>query len=578
MALFNQLFMQKIFVVVVLALLGNYITVSAQLISIETDKAIYKPGEKVTFHITCPPANLHARYYHLSRVIGKEIIKDTTWTWSPPPDNFTGYLVEIFKKNPNHDSLVATIAVDVSSDWSKFPRYGFLSHFDSKTKKDMDAVINNLNRHHINGIQFYDWMDKHHQPLAGTPQNPAAQWKDIANRDTYKHTIDGYISRAHDKGMMAMFYNLCYGALTGCYLDGVKDEWIMYRDSVHKKMDMYDLPEPMFKSDIYFIDPSNKDWQQYLVSKNKDVYSVYDFDGFHIDQVGNRDGRLYTFKGDTIDLPAGFKSFITSMKIAEPSKKLVFNAVNQYGQKGNIAKSPVDFLYTEAWNGNEEYKDLARIIRDNYHFSNGKSTILAAYLNYNKASSEGPFNTPGVLLADAVIFAFGGAHIELGEHMLGKEYFPNNNLSMDSTLQSSLVNYYDFMTAYENLLRVGGNFNKIEITCTKSKMDLDHWPAGPGKVAVQSKLVGNKQVIHLLNFTGNTHMNWRDTDGTKPVPPLIRGAELSVKYSGKATKVWLASPDSNGGKPESLSFKQMGDTITFTVPAIAYWDMIVIEK
>jgi dextranase len=73
-------------------------------------------------------------------------------------------------------------------------------------------------------------------------------------------------------------------------------------------------------------------------------------------------------------------------------------------------------------------------------------------------------------------------------------------------------------------------------------------------------------------------MNWRDTDGTQPVPPLIRGAELSVKYSGKATKVWLASPDSNGGKPESLSFKQMGDTITFTVPAIAYWDMIVIEK
>jgi dextranase len=570
--------MHKNFIIGLMTLLGSHTIVAAQPPSIETDKAIYKPGEKVSFHITCPPANLHARYYHLSQVIGEEIIKDTTWTWSPPPDNFTGYLVEIFKKNPNHDFLVATIAVDVSSDWSKFPRYGFLSRFDSKTKEEMDAVIKNLNRHHINGLQFYDWMDKHHQPLAGTPQNPAAQWKDIANRDTYKHTIDGYISRAHDKGMMAMFYNLCYGALTGYRLDGVKDEWIMYRDSVHKKMDMYDLPEPMFKSDIYFIDPSNNDWQQYMVSKNKDVYSVYDFDGFHIDQVGNRDGRLYNYNADTIDLPAGFKSFITSMKKAEPFKKLVFNAVNQYGQKGNIAKSPVDFLYTEAWNGNEEYKDLARIIRDNYHFSNGKSTILAAYLNYNKASSKGTFNTPGVLLADAVIFAFGGAHIELGEHMLGKEYFPNNNLSMDSTLQSSLVKYYDFMTAYENLLRGGGDFNDIAITCTNSKIDLDQWPADAGKVAVQGKLVGKKQVIHLFNFTANRHMNWRDTDGIQPVPPLIKEVRLSVKFQEKASKVWLASPDTNGGKPESLSFKQMGDTITFTAPSLAYWDMIVIEK
>ena len=73
-------------------------------------------------------------------------------------------------------------------------------------------------------------------------------------------------------------------------------------------------------------------------------------------------------------------------------------------------------------------------------------------------------------------------------------------------------------------------------------------------------------------------MNWRDTDGTQPYPPLIKSARLSVKFQGKASKVWIASPDKAGGKPESLTFKQKGDSIQFTIPSLEYWDMIVIEK
>ena len=49
-------------------------------------------------------------------------------------------------------------------------------------------------------------------------------------------------------------------------------------------------------------------------------------------------------------------------------------------------------------------------------------------MNYNKADNRGEFNTPGVLLTDAVMFALGGSHLELGgDHMLCKEYFPNEN-------------------------------------------------------------------------------------------------------------------------------------------------------
>lgn len=57
-----------------------------------------------------------------------------------------------------------------------------------------------------------------------------------------------------------------------------------------------------------------------------------------------------------------------------------------------------------------------------------------------------------MLLTDAVIFALGGAHLELGEHMLCSEYFPNTDIVMSSTLKDDLVWYYDFLVGYENLV------------------------------------------------------------------------------------------------------------------------------
>ena len=45
-------------------------------------------------------------------------------------------------------------ALDVSSNWAKFPRYGYIANYDAETP----AVewIRELNRYHINGLLFYD--------------------------------------------------------------------------------------------------------------------------------------------------------------------------------------------------------------------------------------------------------------------------------------------------------------------------------------------------------------------------------------------------------------------------------------
>ena len=547
-------------------------------ISIHTDKSIYKPGEKVNFTIDkILPGEAKIRYRYLDDLISEVSLAATNWQWAPPVTDHKGYLVDIYATIEGVEKVYGSIAVDVSSDWTKFPRYGFLSKYGQLADADMENIIRNLSRHHINGIQFQDWHYKHHMPLAGTVASPHNFWKDIANRDNYLSTVKGYISKAHAKNIKTMSYNLAFGALNDASADGVQEQWYLFKDKTHTLKDAHPLPKPPFKSDIYLVDPSNISWQQYLIEKNNDVYDVFDFDGFHIDQLGDR-GNLYRYDGSAINLAASYKPFIEAMKTASPLKKVVMNAVNQYGQQTGIAESPVDFLYTEVWSGNEGYKDLAKIILDNNNYSNNSlNTVLAAYMNYNLANSPGYFNTPGVLLTDAVIFAFGGSHLELGEHMLGKEYFPNNNLQMKDDLKSSLINYYDFLVAYQNLLRDGGNFNLPAVSCTNNVMSVNNWPPEMGKVAVVGKVFNDKQVLHLINFSHANSLDWRDTNGTQNIPQTKSDAMLEFITSKKVTKVWMASPDIQHGTAISLPFNQDGDKVTWKLPVLKYWDIIVIE-
>lgn len=540
-----------------------------------TDKAVYAPGQTVTFTINKNiPAGAKIRYRKLFETIAETPFSSKSWKWTTPLSDFTGYMVDVYTKENGQDKIQASIGVDVSSDYSKFPRNGFLSKFGVMTNEEMQVVVSNLNRYHINIVQFYDWEYKHHLPLAGTVSSPAAQWKDIANRDTYLSTVKGYVNISHNCGMKSLFYNLAYGALNDAASDGVLSQWYIYKDANQTNRDYLPLGSP-FKSGINLLDPSNTGWQQYISAKNNEVYSVFNFDGYQVDQLGDR-GMTYTAAGNPLNLSAAFQPFLQAMKNAAPSKHLVMNAVNQYGQQG-IAQSPVDFLYSEVWSPNEEYKDLASIIQYNDGLTvNGKKTVLAAYMNYDLANGSGYFNTPGVLLTDAVIFAFGGSHLELGEHMLGKEYFPNENLQMKPELKTSITSYYDFLVAYENLLRDGGSFNTLSINCSNNKVVLNTWPPQKGQVSVVGKDFTNRQVLHFLNFISATSMNWRDTNGTQPEPNIITDAKIDFTTTKTVNKIWYASPD-DSGVAKQLNFTQTGNTVSFTVPSLQYWDMVVVE-
>lgn len=548
-------------------------------VQLSTDKAAYKPGE--TVHLSLNKrldAQVTIRYKHLNEVLGEVPLTSTSWTWTPPANDFKGYLVDLYTVENGQEVAQGSIAVDVSSDPARFPRNGFLSEYGKLSGKDVSRVMDNLNRHHINYVQYQDWHYKHHKPLAGTPAAPVEVWKDIINRDCYRSTVQSYIDAGHQRGMKSLFYNLAYGALSDAGQDGVKEEWYLFKDQHHADKEYHPLGSP-FKSNIYLTNPDNQEWKNYMVQQNNDVYEVFDFDGYQIDQLGDR-GNLYDYDGKQVNLWSTFPGFIKEMKDARPDKIVVMNAVAQYGQKDLIAKSPVDFLYTEVWDKPKDngFEVLSKIITDNDQWSAGKKTVLAAYMNYDLGEQgRDYFNTPGVLMANAAIHAWGGAHLELGEHMLCTEYFPNSNLAMQGELKKAMVAYYDFITAYENLLRDGGTFTGITVTATDSKMAVNQWPPVRNQVATVGKRIDKKEVVHLLNYTNAVHLDWCDSDGDQVAPSLIEQAALKVAVTGAVKTVWFASPDIEGGVSRKLDFTQIGNEIQLVLPSLKYWTMIVIE-
>ena len=541
-----------------------------EVLNFKKDKAKYTPGEEVEFSVDALAANTMIKYKFLDNIIKEEPLTSTTWQWSPPSDDYRGYMVELIQTTNEQQTIIGTTAIDVSSDWTKFPRYGFLSNFGNISESQRNSIVENLKNFHINGLQYYDWHAKHHIPLPlDSAGNPESSWVDLFNREVKLETVEGYIEEGHKRNIASMFYNLLFGAWRPEDGDGFSTAWLIYNDKFHNTINAHDLGD---FGKILVTNPRNENWQNYIFSKTNDIYENLNFDGWHLDQLGDR-GKVYDYGGYDINLKNGYNNFLTNLTANFPNKKHVLNAVDQFGNN-EILSTQMDFAYSEVWN-RVQYADLVQVILENNEASNNQlNSVLAAYINYE--ASEGFFNTPSVLLADAVIFAFGGAHMELGEHMLSREYFPSSNLQMDNELKNSLKEYYDFMTAYQNLLRDGGEFITTSITSTD--LNFNNWPPVFGNVSTVAKRFDHRQVVQLLNFNGVSSLNWRDNEKTQTRPHTFYNVEMKIASSMPISKVWFASPDFEGGASQELEFKSNGNSVIFTLPYLNYWSMIVFEN
>ena len=564
---------------------GEPVTITTTIVN---PQAVSDTGETLTFSFThdgsaaAPNQTIAVPQLGFGEVIPIQV------TWNPPTTDYEGYLVhEVLADAQGTPLDTANTAVDVSQNWKRYPRYGYVTNFGDNYEQAL--ISSKLNQYHIDGVQFYDWEYKHHVPLAGTTSSPDSSWVNIDNNTNYQHSVQALIAETHDQNALALSYNLIYGAWAGYGQDGsgVNYKWGMWNNTTCTDQASLQLSDPPLATpNLYLFDPGNAGWQQYLFAQEKNAQQVYPFDGWQEDQLGNI-GPYYTCSGTPISLANEFNSYLSNASTALGGH-LIFNAVGQFGQN-QVAQNPsLDALYTECWpdNGQATYEDLQNVIDNNTLWSNGtKSTIIAAYPDQSYASKyssngQGVFNMPGVLLEDASIFASGGDHIELGDvnNMLDAPNYLNKNLVMSANLQQAMVSYYNFMTAYEDLLRGGetSSSNTVDILSGQATSA----NASAGTIWTFGKSGGGRDVLQFINLLDATSDNWMDTNATQPAPTSQTNVQIKYYYTGTSepSSVDVASPDSMGGQAQSLQFAtgtdSKGSYVTFTLPSLAYWDMV----
>ena len=576
-----------------------------QLVDAYPDKARYAPSEPVKLLVELEGSaagteQLSATIWRLGQTVGEcqpiRLAPGEQGTQSihclPPHEDYQGYLVTVRLSGAGGQILgELQTAIDISSNWKRFPRYGYIAHYNAGEGTDPKAWIAELNRFHINGLEFYDFQYRHDQPLAGTVEHPAASWKDIAGRTVNGAMVIDLIDQAHRDNMMAMAYNASYSAYDDVFIrpkDELPFKWAIWDTpdgprtiSTAKSLELHNA-SGWSTNRLFYMNQNDPAWQKYLFGKMRDLFAVYPFDGWHVDTFGEKGG--YAFDGSPVDYISGFSSFIDHASAAL-HKPIVFNAVGTLGQE-RIARSSADFVYSELWDDNETYAGIL-LAAEQVHFANPRDgMVIAAYIHKEPETGPDPtakqFNMPSVLLADATIFASGAAHIELGDgdRMLSREYFPaDTRLAVSPALHQALRHYYDFLTAYENYLRDDLNVEPCGVE-VKIIDQTTNPLAVPNTIWTIARRKDKTTIVHLLNLLGSNDPHWRDVMMTRPEPPTLENLRVKISLPETVKSVGWASPDSEGGQFHSIPFqvhKNGNDSwIEFTLPTLHYWDTIFI--
>lgn len=559
-----------------------------------TEKSMYAPGETAVVCLENLPAEataLRARLYSLERCV---------WDWQLPaskrfplslPDaDGRGYALEIEALDEEQNVLTSAFtAVDVSSSWTKFPRYGYV--WDFTPSADAESKADEMARYHLNGVQFYDWQYRHHRPLA----DDLSGWRDWSGRWISGDTVRAYLRAAHDRGMACMAYNMIYAANETYLTDGsgVQADWRLVRaNGADFTCDMDAKLGPV--GVLQYFNLLNPDWQSYIFAQENRVFEAFDFDGWHGDTIGEN-GPMRTADGGPLGYDAdgkpiylvkdGYTAFLNAAKAAIGDKYLAFNPVGAQGIE-NVNVSAVDVLYTEFWpwdrnaNGRlyDDYYTLHRAILGACEQSGGKSLIVAAYVNYRNPKAA--FNPAAVRMLDCVVFASGGSRIELGNggNMLSDEYFPaDGKKRMDDGLRSAVGRLYDFLVAYENLLRDGQQPVSRTVRLENLPVSTD---GRSDTVWCFAKADSSTEIYHFLNLTG-TDDGWRDEEQTKKPPIAHENVKTRLYTDYPVREVWLASPDGESPLPLPLEFQTGRDTngayAEFTQHALEYWNLIFLR-
>jgi dextranase len=251
------------------------------------------------------------------------------------------------------------------------------------------------------------------------------------------------------------------------------------------------------------------------------------------------------------------------------------NGVTLFNCVGNwpidiAAPSEQDAAYIEVWSPYDSYLDLGRIVTNAEALGGGKPVIIPAYIP--------PAQTVNWRLANSIILASGGTHLETGEpgSMLADPYFPLFG-TLTPSQQPIFRRYYDFQVRYENALS----------TTTTAGSDALHRAVDLGDIRTRGITARDRVVpivrsgeafdtFNLINFMDVEQTHWNAP--TENIPSTLRDIIVKIAMTRPIASVWIASPDAESTmNPASVPYIISDGVLQFTLPELQYWSMIVVE-
>ena len=563
------------------------------------DKSQYRPGEAVNMALECRNEEdealssvLQFRLCRFGQTVdsypameiklqpGETAVKSLSFT--PPEEDFRGYSFEAYLMKDEEIQDYAMHAVDVSSDWNRYPRMGYLTKFHKQSSESVEKNLNWLSKFHITGLFYYDHINAHDEPLAGTPENPAESWNNASNVPVDGKTLQYIRQYANSKNIMNFAYNLIYGGFDDYLEKGLKAEWGIYKDTQHQDQDFHPMHESFKTLKLWLFDPGNPDYQTFYVNNHRNLFKAQPFDGMILDSLSARPYPVYDYNGNKLALDDRYTDLIQKFR-TEIGTRVMFNASDGYGMEQVAAGTDYDILFGEIYtNSHPSYASIKDAVDRDYSYTQGlRGGSYPGYMHSESEPNNFKFSLPGVTFTNSVINAAGGNHLELGDRgMLHVVHYPANTMGMTDELEAATRRQYDFAVAYEELLRGPGLEEVRKKTFIQGHDTTRMGSKGAVWTFAKENQLLDAEIIHFINFETITTTDWTDPKGKQPAPTVIENAVTRYYTDKEVKQAMIASPDSHQGIMREIPFvtgeDESGRYVEFTMDTLEYWNMIVL--
>ena len=572
--------------------------VNSPIRDVYPDKGRYTPGETARIHVELnalgPETNafLYLRVKHLENglhLIHRRLsgVSNETqaivFPWKTPTNDFRGYGIDVDLVVDGQVRDSRSTALDVSSDWTRFPRMGFFSEYPDGDGAEARAA--GLAKFHLNAIQFYDWKWTHDRLVPyGADGQPLNVFTQVGGRVQSFQTVKDKIAAVQARNMAALSYTLMYGDSGNAEPEHV--DWAAFK-TPHSTNFADIRKHDAGNYQIWVMDVSNPDWKAHVFGQFAEAMDQAGFDGIHLDNLGG--AWCYKFNSD-VGIPEReeFPKFIAEAR-AFLRRKHPGAVVTHNDVMGNylpeIARSDAAVYYSEVWS-RHSYRDLRDNVREVRAAAPEKAIVFAAYINRKPWDEMGDpaqpplptyVNDASARLLDAVLFAHGAGHIELGDdgQLLVNEYFPARAPRMHPGLSRALRDTYDFAVRYGEFLFAGLREAELRVDSPTHRLSADG-EAGAIWTAARERADGTL-ALNLINLNG-VDDQWRNPCAN-PTPQ--KNIALRIRTDRPFRRAFLATPDDGLGRLRPLPFQSGADAIgafvELAVPRLDFWDLVVLE-